>query len=115
LRNEQQNHQQTKQERNNYRGQAEQARNQLNNHICPVSVCLHHDYQEIKEKNQVLEKTVSFLEKDIHNKEQQIIQKLITDLELINLDENANVEQVIETIRELINKPPITNIEYKGN
>jgi hypothetical protein len=55
------------------------------------------------------------LEKDIHNKETQIIQKLITDLELINLDENANVEQVIETIRHLINKPPITNIEYKGN
>ncbi|WP_147410720.1 hypothetical protein [endosymbiont GvMRE of Glomus versiforme] len=55
------------------------------------------------------------MEKDIHNKEQQIIQKLITDLELINLDENANVEQVIETIRHLINKPPLTNIEYKGN
>ncbi|RHZ36906.1 Ulp1 family isopeptidase [endosymbiont GvMRE of Glomus versiforme] len=115
LRNEQQNHHQTRTERDNYRGQAEQAKTQLNNHICPVSVCLHHDYQEIKQKNQELKIIVSSLEKDIHNKETQIIQKLITDLELINLDENANVEQVIETIRELINKPPTTNIEYKGN
>ncbi|RHZ36143.1 Ulp1 family isopeptidase [endosymbiont GvMRE of Glomus versiforme] len=119
LRNEKQAHQQTTnerdnsyQERDNYRTQAEQAKTQLNNHVCPTINqvnCSHADYEVIKTERSILATQLAA----VLNEKSAIIQQINTSL---NLGLNQpSLEQVITRIQELINKPPQTIYQELNN